>query len=166
MRFVGQRRPRVPKPCQDGNNKHSGWEKAPSYSETFNRALSLKSLFFSANFPLRGASIDDSHDYNNLESWRDFLLKSLVEEDIVESTLEGKYARYLYWTEGKLQMDCRTASPHINDKTLKNTGPFWELVTHGTLPSTSCWETSWRGEDTENLETVGGKLEMGPFANS
>lgn len=40
----------------------------------------------------------------------------------------------------KLKMDCRTASPHINDETLENTGPYWEMVTKGTFPYNSCWE--------------------------
>lgn len=52
----------------------------------------------------------------------------------------------------------------MNDETLENMGPYWETVTKGTFPYNSCWETSW-GEDTENLETAGGKTVMDLFAN-
>ena len=51
-----------------GTVKYSGWERAPRYSETSVRASSLKSFFSSGqHFPLRSASINDSHDHKDWE---------------------------------------------------------------------------------------------------
>lgn len=38
----------------------------------------------------------------------------------MRSKIEGNYAKFQDLTNGKLKMDCKTASPHINDKTLEN----------------------------------------------
>lgn len=49
--------------------------------------------------------------------------------------IERKCAKVQFLTNGKLKMDGRAASPHINDKTLKNKGPSWEPATMGHFPA-------------------------------
>jgi hypothetical protein len=48
---------------------------------------------------------------------------------------EGKYAIVSYLMNRKIKIDCGAASPHMNDKMLKNTDSCWDRVTRRHFPT-------------------------------